>query len=252
MGNFKVKFLGTNGWYTTSTGNTLCVFCETPSSYIVLDAGNGIKDIDKYITDDTKPVYIFLSHFHIDHIEGLHILAKFKFPQGITICCASPGKEILNKLIMQPYTVPFSNLKTKVHVKELDEGVYDSFPFKLTVKELVHSAKCLGYRFEEEGKVLSFCTDTGYCESALLLAKGANLLITECGLKSGEVNPSWPHMNPEDAAKLAKESGAKKLVLAHFDADNYKSIEERDFAEKCAEKIFPESTASKDGMEIVV
>jgi len=25
------------------------------------------------------PVYLFLSHFHIDHIEGLHTLAKFKF-----------------------------------------------------------------------------------------------------------------------------------------------------------------------------
>ncbi len=72
----KITFLGTNGWYDTSTGNTICILVETDKYNIVLDAGNGLYKIDRYISSE-KPVYLFLSHFHLDHIIGLHILGKF-------------------------------------------------------------------------------------------------------------------------------------------------------------------------------
>lgn len=45
----KIIFLGTNGWYDTKTGNTICTLIETDNEYIILDAGNGIYKIDKYI-----------------------------------------------------------------------------------------------------------------------------------------------------------------------------------------------------------
>lgn len=74
----KITFLGTNGWYDTDCGNTICTLIETKTAYILLDAGNGIYKADKYIKKNL-PVYLLLSHFHIDHMEGLHILAKFRF-----------------------------------------------------------------------------------------------------------------------------------------------------------------------------
>jgi len=45
----KVVFLGTNGWFDTRTGNTICTLVETPREYIILDAGNGIHKADQYI-----------------------------------------------------------------------------------------------------------------------------------------------------------------------------------------------------------
>ena len=60
----KIHFLGTNGWHTTETGDTLCTLIETENEYIVLDAGNAIRKLDKF---EDKPVFLFLSHFHIDH-----------------------------------------------------------------------------------------------------------------------------------------------------------------------------------------
>ena len=35
----KVTFLGTNGWYSTDTGVTLCTLVESDDFYIILDAG---------------------------------------------------------------------------------------------------------------------------------------------------------------------------------------------------------------------
>ena len=89
----KVIFLGTNGWYDTETGNTICTLVQTERYDILLDAGNGIHRAAGLL-EGAKPVFLFLSHFHIDHIEGLHILAKFRFREGLTICAPTGGREI--------------------------------------------------------------------------------------------------------------------------------------------------------------
>ena len=80
----KIIFLGTNGWYDTKTGNTICTLIDAKDYFIVLDAGNGFHKLDRYFNKE-KPIYLFLSHFHLDHIIGLHILDKFVFKQGISI-----------------------------------------------------------------------------------------------------------------------------------------------------------------------
>ncbi len=71
----KIIFLGTNGWYTTQTGNTPAVLIDSKNHYVVFDAGNGIYKLDQYITEP-KPISLFISHFHIDHVSGLHSLGK--------------------------------------------------------------------------------------------------------------------------------------------------------------------------------
>ena len=94
----KIVFQGTNGWYDTHTGNTLCTLIESQTAFIVLDAGNGIRKLNKYV-NDRKPIYLFLSHFHLDHIIGLHVLNKFNFTQGLTIIGQSGTRDSLNKII---------------------------------------------------------------------------------------------------------------------------------------------------------
>ena len=80
----KIHFLGTNGWYDTHTGNTTCLLVETGKEHVILDAGNGLHKIDRYIKDE-KPIYLFLCHLHFDHASGLHALGKFDVRQGIRI-----------------------------------------------------------------------------------------------------------------------------------------------------------------------
>src|SRR5665647_2746884 len=118
-----VIFLGTNGWYDSCTGNTICTLINSSKYHIILDAGNGISKAGCYIQDDL-PVYLFLSHFHLDHIEGLHILNKFRFSQGLKIYGQKGTKAILNTIINEPFTVPLGKLPYPVEVGELSEGPY--------------------------------------------------------------------------------------------------------------------------------
>lgn len=111
---------------------------------------------------------------------------------------------------------------------------------------------CFGYRLEIENKIVSYCTDTGYCDNSVELSRNADLLISECSLAPGQQTPDWPHMNPELAAKLAVESGAKKLALTHFDAAVYETMAQRKRAEKIAKRIFRNTIAAKDGMKMII
>ncbi|HWR58008.1 MAG TPA: ribonuclease Z [Thermodesulfovibrionales bacterium] len=244
----KVTFLGTNGWYDTATGNTICALLETESAFIVFDAGNGFHKLDAFTKPD-KPLYLLLSHMHLDHVAGLHILGKFRFPQGLQIITLKETANALKRLINRPYTLPLNRLPYRVRVIELSEEVR-GLPFSLRWRKLLHSSPCAGYRVSHKGKTVAYCTDTGYCKEAVQLARNADLLIAECSYKSGQYNEKWPHLNPEEAAKIAKEAKAKQLALAHFDASIYRTIEQRKEAEAFARKVFPNAFAAVDGMTV--
>jgi ribonuclease BN (tRNA processing enzyme) len=248
----KAIFLGTNGWYDTETGNTICTLVSSRDYDIILDAGNGFHKVDRHISGNSrKPVYLFISHFHLDHIIGLHILNKFKFPQGLTICGPAGTREILGTFVNSPFTVSFSQLPFAVNICELPEE-HGKVPFSVEARELLHSTLTLGYRIETEGKIITYCPDTGYCENAVTLSKRADLLIAECAYKNGQFSESWPHLNPETAAAIAGEAEAKRLALVHFDAETYKTIADRKEAERAAQKIFKNTFVATDDMAIEV
>jgi ribonuclease BN (tRNA processing enzyme) len=246
----KVTFLGTNGWYDTATGNTCSVLIQAKEYDIILDAGNGIAKADQYITQD-KPAYLFISHFHIDHIAGLHTLVKFRFQKGLEIFGQVGTAAILNTFVAEPFTVPFAQLPYPVRITELGEGEH-AIPFPVECLPLVHPAPCYGYRLTLDGKVITYCTDTGVCDNAVTLSRNADLLITECGLKPGQESPGWPHLNPENAIHIAREAKAKRLALMHFGAEVYRTPDDRREVKNRFEKEYPGLVVTNDDLTIDV
>ena len=220
-----IIFLGTNGWYDTDTGNTICILITSERYQILLDAGNGIYKADRFINKD-KPVHLLLSHFHLDHIEGMHVLNKFNFSHGLCIYGQKGTRQILDTIINEPFTIPLSNLPFPVQVFELSEGKHE-VPFPLECYYLKHASPCLGYRFELDGSRIAYIPDTGICENAIRLAKDTDLLIAECAHRPGAQNPKWPHLNPQDAVQIARKANSRRLVLVHFDAERYRTLQDR-------------------------
>jgi ribonuclease BN (tRNA processing enzyme) len=166
----------------------------------VPDAGGGIYKLDQHIKTE-KPIHLFVSHLHFDHIIGFHVFNKFKFKQTVNIYGLVGIKDSL-QILRHPYTIPFSDLPFTVKLHELNEGSYDS-PFSFTCKLLRHSDPCLGCRLKLDDQLIAYCTDTGVCDSLFELARNADLLIAECSLKPGQDDSGWPHLNPEEAASVA-------------------------------------------------
>lgn len=246
----KIYFLGTNGWYSSPTGDTPCILIDSKDHYVIFDAGNGIYKIDKYITVN-KPILLFISHFHIDHVSGLHTLNKFNFKQGIDVYFAKGRKKDFNTLVNRPYTIGIVhneknvlNLKTKVRLHELEEGD-NNVGFPVQMMRMFHAYEDHGFRVVLEGKSIVYSGDTKVVPNSYLLAEKADLLIHECSnIVSPEVN--WGHADPTEAAQLARGAKIKNLALTHFAAHLYDTLEKRKEAEKKAQKIFQNTIAATD------
>jgi ribonuclease Z len=246
----EIVFLGTNGWYSTDTGNTSCVLVDSDDYYVVFDAGDGIYKLDNYISED-KPVHLFLSHFHLDHLIGLHVISKLKLDQGIDIYGQRGTRRTLGRIARHPFTIPLPDLAFDVRIHELSEGTHE-VPFPVTCRFLMHSDPCYGYRVSLDGKDIVYCTDTGVCDSSLELSHNADVLIHECSFKPGHSDARWPHANPQEAANLALKAKVKQLLLTHFDAAIYRSFEDRELAQREARKTFKNTVAMVDGASLKI
>lgn len=244
----QITFLGTNGWFDNQLGNTMSVLVSTQDAYIVFDAGSGFTKLDRYVTTP-KPVYLFLSHFHLDHLIGLHTLTRFNFTMGLTIVGQPGTRQTLATLLDQPFTVPLHRADYPIIANDFDEV---RLPFHMTTLPLIHSSPCYGYRLQADGKVVTYCTDTGYCANAVTLARDADLLIAECSRKPGQPPSDWPHLDPATAARIAMEAQARRLALAHFDANVYTTRQDRERSEAAARDLFANVFAARDDMTVTV
>ena len=243
----KITFLGTNGWFDTHTGATSCVFLNTKDCYIILDAGSGFYKVPSLLKED-KPIYLFLTHLHLDHICALQILPLLKNKNLTIIVVGKEQKENLAKFMQLPFMPTAEMLGMEVF--EL-EKIKNKLPFKVDSFELVHAVKTFGYKFFIEDKIISYGLDSGLCENILNLAKDSDLFICECSYLPAQA-PDFNHLNPKAAALIAKEAKAKLLALIHFKADVYDSFEKRDLALLEAGKYFEKTFAPYDGDSISV
>jgi ribonuclease Z len=98
------------------------------------------------------------------------------------------------------------------------------------------------------GQSVAFVMDTRPCQEAVELAAGVDLAIIESTYLSSEREEAHDHghMTAAQAAMIAREAGAKKLVLTHF-SQRYQTIEP--FLDE-ARAIFENVVAAKDGKRI--
>ena len=95
------------------------------------------------------------------------------------------------------------------------------------------------------GQVFAFVMDTRICDNAIKLARGADLLVCESTYLKELTKEAIDHghMTAEQAATVAQEAGARKLVLTHF-SQRYPEVEP--FLEEAA-AVHPDVVAAVDG-----
>jgi ribonuclease Z len=95
-----------------------------------------------------------------------------------------------------------------------------------------------------KGDVFSCVIDTKYCENAVALAKDAKLFLCESTYleEHKDLAVAHNHMTAKQAATIAKNAGAKQLVLTHFSA-RYRDLEP--FSEE-AKEIFENVDTADD------
>ncbi len=157
----RIVCMGTSGWYDNDCGHTISLLVETEDFQLVLDAGSGFALLDRYTVIDRR-FMLFLSHYHLDHLYGLHAVSKFGFPAGLDILGQKNIQHDLGQLMRQPYTMSFEAAGIAVRYHELEHDGAD-LPCECRILPMVHAAPTVGLRIRYKGRVLAYCPDTGYC-----------------------------------------------------------------------------------------
>ncbi|MBJ7896832.1 ribonuclease Z [Bacillus atrophaeus] len=105
----------------------------------------------------------------------------------------------------------------------------------------------------KKGRVVAFSGDTRVCSNVKELAMDADVLVHEATFAKGDdkLAHDYFHSTTEQAAKTAKEAGAKKLILTHISA-RYQGEASLQMLLTEAEDIFPGSMTAFDFLEIDV
>jgi phosphoribosyl 1,2-cyclic phosphodiesterase len=272
----KIKFWGVRGSIpvpgpTTVRvgGNTSCVELRACGQLLIFDMGTGARALGGSLLA-SLPVraHVFLSHLHHDHNQGIPFFAPCFIPGCfITFYGAERVEDTLQSMLCRifdyPYfPIPMVKMAAQKQFMSLKEGQRVEVAPDLTVSclKLNHPDGCFGYRVEavENGvkKVFAFCTDTEHSAESeanvRTLASQADVFVYDAQYTDDEY-PSrvgWGHSTTTEAAKLATEAGAKRLLLFHHDPTHN---DEKVFAmEDQTRLLFKDAHAAVEGMEIEV
>ncbi len=101
-----------------------------------------------------------------------------------------------------------------------------------------------------KGRVFAYIADTRPNKNCIKIAKNADLLLCESTYSSEHKAKAqeYKHLTAQEAAQIASQANAKKLVLTHYSA-RYKDEHE---LEKDARTVFDNSFGSKDFMKFKI
>ncbi len=113
---------------------------------------------------------------------------------------------------------------------------------------VIHPSEVLGP--PRPGKVVAYCLDTRPCANAVRLARNADWLIHEATFTEELIEEShhFGHSTAAQAAEIAVDAGAKKLLITHFSS---RFPDARPLLAE-ARSIFPATEAAEDLMEFEV
>ena len=102
----------------------------------------------------------------------------------------------------------------------------------------------------KEGSAVAFVMDTRACPGAVALARDADLLVMEATYSAADqaLADAHGHASSVDAARTARDAGARRLALTHF-SQRYESTADH---VREAKEIFPHTVALDDLMRLPI
>ena len=276
----KLSFWGVRGSTPTvdpSTwrygGNTPCLELIAPDgTQFILDCGTGLRMLGNRAnspgTGSPAEAHIFVTHYHWDHIQGIPFFAplyaehnQFHF---YSYRSKFLGRDSLKQVFEAQMAVPYfpvdmSAMNAKRKFKEVGGG--DTFRIgenEITTAWLNHPQGCLGFRIDTPAGSVVYATDNEPGDAKLdqslrELAAGADIFINDAQYTPEQLattRKGWGHSSWLDGARVAKDVGAKTLVLFHHDPDS--TDRTVDTILKHARDEFDSVFAASEGMVITL
>lgn len=248
-------------------GHTSCVEVRCGEHLIVLDAGSGLHLLGAELETrggELDADFLF-THCHIDHLIGLpFFMPLYARGNSFRMRCghmrAHGGlKNAIEKLMSFPlFPVGLAMAKASLSFHDFEAGERFQLRDGITVRTvpLEHPGGATGYRIEHGDSAVVHLTDLALHDpidpQIIEIARDASLLIIDATYTDAELpaHQGWGHSSWQQAVRLAKQAGAKKLCLFHHDPDHDDAFMDRIAADAAA--ALPGTVVAQEGLVIEV
>ena len=220
-------------------GNTSCVEVKLASGRtLVLDAGTGIRALGASMdVGETDELHIFLTHLHMDHLQGLGFFRPL-FRPDLRVHIwgpASPVQGLAERIAiyLSPplFPVRLADIPAQVTFHDASDEPITIGSATVRAASVTHQGPTVGYRIEEGGRSLVYLPDhepslgveladqpNGWI-SGYDLAHEADVLLHDAQYGDHEYpnHVGWGHSAFEHVMRFAEKAEVGKVVLFHHD-----------------------------------
>jgi ribonuclease BN (tRNA processing enzyme) len=218
----KLTILGASAAYQGPNNPCSGYLLQEGDSNVLIDCGSGVLGNLQLHIDLQSISDIIITHMHPDHFFDL-VPYRYALKYGLNtidnqtkIHLPPGGFEILGRVV-----APFSETETFFsdvfqvsefsHNKPLQLGC-----FTAEFTAVRHYIPAYALSITASNK-LAYSSDSGLCPELTQVAKGADLFLCTIGRCLGEeITSLWGHLSPEEAGSIAKNAGARRLMLTHL------------------------------------
>ena len=217
-----------------------------------------------------RTYHVFMSHLHWDHIMGFPFFTPAYIPGNRIVihgCHAELEHAFRRQQATPSFPVDFSLLGAKIEFDVLAADIdYVIAGLRVRAKKQRHGSDSLGWRFEREGKVVVYSTDSEHrlenleeTQSFVDFFRAADLVIFDAMYSLADavsVKADSGHSSNIVGVELCQQAGARRLCMFHHepaydDAQIQGVLEEtRRFEEITRDGPALEVLAAWDGLEI--
>lgn len=246
-------------------GSTTCISAPlSDHHYLVLDAGTGLRDLQRYLPDEGGLNLTFLvTHFHLDHLLGIPFFKPLYHPDNRCDFYAKPWEgvsveEAISGVMRPPlFPVELQSLRSTRSFIDVPGAVWEIGPITVTAASLSHPQGVTAYRIDHDAGSLVLATDfeagDDRSDNALIeLAADADVLIHDAQYLPDELarHKGWGHSSWEQATEIAVRAGVERLILTHHDPT--RTDAQIDALLGDARSRFPDTDAAYAGMQVDV